>query len=117
MFQFSDYIKKRDDNTLVNKSIAIFGLGLVGNIVLSILKKKKIKVDYICDNNPHYKDKVIDNAKVISNNELENLDKNNNNPTILQEEFKKIVSKEAGCFYGQGQVSHTFLTKNIDIIK
>jgi hypothetical protein len=78
MFQFSDYIKKRDDNTLVNKSIAIFGLGLVGNIVLSILKKKKIKVDYICDNNPHYKDKVIDNAKVISNDELENLDKNIN---------------------------------------
>ena len=76
MFQFADYIKKRDSNTLVNKSVAIFGLGLVGNIVLSILKEKKIKVDYICDNNLHYKDKVIDNTKVISNDELENLDKN-----------------------------------------
>ena len=43
MLQFSDYIKKRDSNTLVNKSVAIFGLGLVGNIVLSILKEKKNK--------------------------------------------------------------------------
>ena len=43
MLKFSDYIEKRDNNKLSNKSIAIFGLGIVGNIVLEVLKEKKNK--------------------------------------------------------------------------
>lgn len=78
MLKFSDYIEKRDNNKLSNKSIAIFGLGIVGNIVLEVLKEKKIKVDYICDNNINYKKKHIENIKIISNDELDNLDKDIN---------------------------------------
>jgi putative glycosyltransferase (TIGR04372 family) len=48
---------------------------------------------------------------------LINLNKNSNEPTTNQINFKNIVSRKAGCFYGQGQVSQAFLTKNSDIIK
>ena len=48
---------------------------------------------------------------------LINLDRNSNEPTREQNEFRNIVSDRSGCFYGQGQVSQAFLLKNIHIIK
>jgi putative glycosyltransferase (TIGR04372 family) len=59
------------------------------------------------------KESILDGVKEM----LTNLYKNSNIPTKNQVDFKNIVSSNAGCFYGQGQVSEAFLLKNSDIIK
>ena len=59
------------------------------------------------------KESILDGVKEM----LTNLYKNSNLPTKNQVDFKNIVSSNAGCFYGQGQVSHAFLLKNSDITK
>ena len=47
---------------------------------------------------------------------LKNLNNQKLVQTDLQIKFKNIVSSKAGCFFGQGNISNTFLEKNKDLL-
>ena len=57
--------------------------------------------------------------EIILKSTIEMLNNLNNNKVVvsdLQNKFKNIVSRKAGCFFGQGNISNIFLEKNKDLL-
>ena len=76
MLQFSDYLKKTNNNRSTKNETVLYGAGLVGSIALEVFAEKEIKIEYICDSDKKIQDKKrINNIKIISPSQLDNLNR------------------------------------------
>ena len=57
MLQFSDYLKKTNNNRSTKNETVLYGAGLVGSIALEVFAEKEIKIEYICDSDKKIQDK------------------------------------------------------------
>ena len=60
MQQFTDYLKKTNNNRSTKNETVLYGAGLVGSIALEVFAEKEIKIEYICDSDK----KIQDNQKM-----------------------------------------------------
>ena len=77
MLNFNDYLTSLQNNGK-NKYFVIFGAGTIGKLTLEALKIKNIKVDFFCDSDVRKQNQEIEKIKIISPNDLDDLDKNTN---------------------------------------
>ena len=76
MLQFSDYLKKINNNRSTKNETVLYGAGLVGSIALEVFAEKEIRIEYICDRDKKIKEKKrINNIKIISPSQLDNLNR------------------------------------------
>ena len=76
MLQFSDYINKSQKSKNNSNLLVIYAAGTIGKLTLNALKEKNIRVNYFCDYDSTKWNTEVENIKVISPNDLYNLDKN-----------------------------------------
>ena len=65
MYGFNNFLLKKKEGS-ASDPIVLFGLGIVGCIILEIFKQKKIKVDYIIDNHSKYRGKKIRDIEILT---------------------------------------------------
>ena len=71
MFEFKDYIKKKN-----RKPIVILGAGLICEIFTNFLKTTDVEVKFIVDSKKSFYNKKLNDIKIVNLDYLENLDKN-----------------------------------------
>ena len=76
MLQFTDYINKSQKSKNNSNLLVIYAAGTIGKLTLNALKEKNIRVNYFCDYDSTKWNTEVENIKVISPNDLYNLDKN-----------------------------------------
>lgn len=74
--------------------LVLFGVGIYGEIALQYFRKNNVKVFCYCDNEEEKQDKIVDGLRVVTPNELYDL----NNPIIVitSKHYTREISQQLG---------------------